>query len=41
MANIVQRKSLEAYWKLFGGTTNYSVIAATTVKEIGSRMAFH
>ena len=36
-----QRKSLEAYWELFGGSTNYSVIAETTVKEIISRVTFH
>ena len=39
--DFLQHKSLEAYWELFGGSTNYSVIAETTVEEIISRVTFH
>lgn len=36
-----QRKSLEAYWKIFGGVTDYSVIAANTIDVLTQRLEFH
>lgn len=36
-----QRLSLEAYWKIFGGATNYSVIAANTIDVLTQRLGFH
>ncbi|CAN0463591.1 unnamed protein product, partial [Hapterophycus canaliculatus] len=33
----MQRKSLETYWKMFGGAADYSVIAKKSVAEIVRR----
>lgn len=38
---IEQRKSLEAYWNIYGGKTDYSTIASTTVKILIQRMEHH
>lgn len=34
-----QEKSVKAYWKLFGGTTNFSVVAENTIEELSQRLA--
>ena len=36
-----QRKSLEAYWKIFGGVNDYSVIAANSIDALIQRLRFH
>lgn len=36
-----QKKSLEAYWKIFGGATDYSVIARNTIDQLASRLGHH
>eukprot|EP00752_Nemacystus_decipiens_P005375 g4875.t1 len=37
----MQRKSLEAYWKIFGGVNNYSMIAANSIFALTERLKFH
>lgn len=37
--NKKKRKSLEAYWKMFAGAPNYSVVARNSVAEIVRRFA--
>ncbi|CAM9963910.1 unnamed protein product [Ectocarpus sp. 4 AP-2014] len=37
----MQRKSLRAYWKIFGGVTNYSVIASNAIDALIQRIGYH
>ncbi|CAN0057968.1 unnamed protein product [Laminaria digitata] len=37
----MQKKTLEAYWKIFGGETNYSVIARNTIDQLAQRLGHH
>lgn len=38
---IEQEKSLQAYWKIYGGVTDYTHIAGLTVQILGQRMMHH
>eukprot|EP00903_Cladosiphon_okamuranus_P012958 g12097.t1 len=38
---VMQRKSIEAYWKIFGGVNDYSMIAANSIDVLTQRLRFH
>ncbi|CAN0085050.1 unnamed protein product [Ectocarpus sp. 12 AP-2014] len=37
----MQRKTIEAYWKIYGGTTNYSWITRVTIEILNERLGYH
>ncbi|CAM9937351.1 unnamed protein product [Ectocarpus fasciculatus] len=37
----MQRKAIEAYWKIYGGKTNYSWISRVTIKILNERLGYH
>ncbi|CAM9123044.1 unnamed protein product [Ectocarpus sp. 13 AM-2016] len=37
----MQREAIEAYWKIYGGITNYSWICGLTIEILGERLGYH
>ncbi|CAM9966777.1 unnamed protein product [Ectocarpus fasciculatus] len=37
----MQRKAIEAYWKIYGGITNYSWISSVTIEILSERLRYH
>ncbi|CAM9443999.1 unnamed protein product [Ectocarpus sp. 4 AP-2014] len=37
----MQRNAIEAYWKIYGGVTNYSWISRLTIEILGERLGYH
>ncbi|CAM9666002.1 unnamed protein product, partial [Ectocarpus sp. 12 AP-2014] len=37
----MQRKAIEAYWKIYGGVTNYSWITSVTIDILSERLEYH